>query len=85
MSRNSYNSHTVQLGKVVVLELLGHSPRNEIPGRSHAALELLSDSFLTNFTFERDLDRAEDVGERVRDGAVENWAHEHEDLVSGCV
>jgi hypothetical protein len=83
MCSNTNNANSVEGGKRVVLELLGHSPRNEITRRADASLHVLLNRLLADITFEAHLNCTKDVRKRLV--CLTNGAKENENLMSGCV
>jgi len=57
------HSYSIQLAEVVILELLGNSPRDQVARRSHPSFQLVSQTFFADFTFEGDLYGAENIWE----------------------
>src|SRR3989338_2224040 len=70
MGGDADHTATIEAGKVVVLELLGHVPGDEVSGVLDALLELAADDLSGEASLQRDLDDGEDLGELVL-GAVD--------------
>ena len=83
MSRDSDDSDAIQWGEWVVLELLRDSPRDQVPWGTDASLHVFLDRLLRDVSLEADLDRAQDVRERLV--SLLEGSHQHEDLMGGCI
>lgn len=85
MSGDPDNSDTVELCKFIVLELLTHSPGDQVSAGSHTSLHLIFNLPLTDFTLEGNLNRNQDIRKLSVLSRVFQRPQKNKDLVSRSV
>lgn len=82
MCRDPHNPDTIELTKLVILELLRDSPGNQVARWAEPTLELLCDALFADLAFEADLDSTEDVWKFIMGSSFTEGSHQDENLVS---
>lgn len=85
MRSNPDDSNSIELGKLVILKLLAHGPRNQVTARSQTTLHLLLDVSLTNLTFEGYLNCDKDIGQLAVLCCVFEGSQQDEDLMGRSI
>ncbi len=80
---NTHHASTRERGKVGILELLGHEPRDQITSLACTSAETVEHGTAADVAFQSDLDDAERFGQAAL--AAFEWCQEDKESVTGCV